>query len=106
MMSKPMTPKVRVRRTFTPQQKFEIVQAVGASPTIKEGIERFKITYSCYLKWRRQLEVGINSSLRNSKPNKCADTRQLEQENRMLKETFLNLTLQLCELKKTLSWPV
>jgi transposase-like protein len=102
-MAKQLVSKERVRRTFTPQQKFEIVQAIGSSPTIREGIERFNITYGLYFKWKRQLEVGINASLRNSKALKSQDCRELEKENRLLKEMVLNLSFQVCELKKTLS---
>ena len=102
-MVKQLVPKERVRRTFTPQQKFEIVQVIGSSPTIKEGLERFNISHSLYTKWKRQLEVGINASLRNSKPLKSQDCRELEKENRLLKEMVLNLSYQVCELKKTLS---
>lgn len=97
---------VKAKRTFTPEQKFEIVQAIRSGPTVKAGLERFKITHGMYSKWRRQLDVGINASLRNTKPVKSADQRQTEAENRLLKEMVLNLSHQVCELKKTLSLPL
>lgn len=97
---------VKTKRTFTPQQKFEIVQAIRSGSTVKEGLERFKITHGMYSKWRRQLEVGIHASLRNSKPLKSAEQRRTEEENRLLKEMVLNLSHQVCELKKTLSLPI
>ncbi|TWW12257.1 hypothetical protein E3A20_02560 [Planctomyces bekefii] len=93
------------RRIFTPQQKFEIVQAVKASPTVKSGLDRFQITHGMYSKWARQLEVGIGACLRNTKPLKPAETRQLEAENKTLKEMVLNLSHQVCELKKVLRLP-
>ena len=97
---------VKTKRTFTPQQKFEIVQAIRSGSTVKEGLARFKITHGMYSKWRRQLEVGIHASLRNTKPVKSSEQKQTEEENRVLKEMVLNLSHQVCELKKTLSLPV
>ncbi len=38
-----------------------------------------------YHKWKRQLSVGINASLRNSRPLKSPDLKRLEEENRKLK---------------------
>lgn len=102
----PEAKPVKAKRTFTPQQKFEIVQAIRSSSTVKEGLERFKITHGMYSKWRRQLDVGINASLRNTKPLKSIDQKQTEEENRLLKEMVLNLSHQVCELKKTLSLPI
>lgn len=94
---------VKSKRTFTPQQKFEIVQSIKTSPTVKDGLERFKITYGMYSKWQKQINVGINASLRNCRPLKPENQRQLEAENKILKEMVLNLSYQVCELKKTLS---
>jgi len=56
-----------------------------------------------YNKWKRQLEVGIKSSLRNSKPPKDPYVKNLETENRHLKEMVLNLSHQLTEAKKIVS---
>ena len=95
--------QVRTRRIYTPQQKFDIVQTIQSGTTVKEGLEKFKITHGMYAKWKRQLEVGINASLRNTKPLKSPDIRKMEDENKLLKEMVLNLTHQICELKKVLS---
>ena len=77
--------KRKPRRRFSPQQKADIVRSIQSSDSIQEGLEKFDITSSLYYKWSRQLEVGINASLRNSKPIKPLELRQLEQENRQLK---------------------
>lgn len=93
----------KVRRIFTPEQKFEILKDIETFKTIKEGLEKYKICDSVYGKWKRQLEVGVRASLRNSKPLKPADLKRLEAENKKLKETVLNQALIICELKKEMS---
>lgn len=42
----------------------------------------------------------MNSSLRNSQAVKSDDGRHLKKENRLLKVMVLNLSFELCELKK------
>jgi transposase-like protein len=88
------------RRIFTPQQKFEMLKEIGRCPTIREGLEKYQLEYSVYRRWKRQLEVGVNASLRNGRPLKPMDVRRLEQENRKLKEALLNQSLLMAELKK------
>lgn len=92
-----------VRRVFTPEQKFEILKDIGTFRTVKEGLEKYQLCHSVYLKWKRQLEVGVRASLRNSKPPKSADLKRLEAENKRLKETVLNQALIICELKKEMN---
>lgn len=93
----------KLRRSFTPQQKFDIVQDILSRPKIKEGLEAYNLSSGLFNKWRRQLEVGINSSLRNSRPPKDLHVKNLEKENRYLKEMVLNLSHQLTEAKKIVS---
>jgi transposase-like protein len=99
-----MTTQRKPRRSFTAEQKFSILQDIQAIG-LKKGIEKYGISTTLYYKWKRQLEVGIHASLRNSKPLKPANQRELEVQNRQLKEIVLNQSLELCELKKTLSYP-
>ena len=93
-------------RKWTPQQKFAILQEIRKAPSITEGLKQHNISSSQFYSWDRQLNVGINASLRSSKPVKPAQTKELERENRLLKEMVLNLSHQVCELKKTLSLPL
>jgi len=93
----------RGKRVFTPEQKFEIIKDIETFRTVKEGLEKYQLCHSVYLKWKRQLEVGVRASLRNSKPLKSADLRRLEVENKRLKETVLNQALIICELKKEMN---
>lgn len=80
----------KVRRKFTPEQKFEILKDIERCRTIKEGLARHQIVDSLYRKWKRQLEVGVRATLRNGRPLKPAELKRLEGENRRLKEVVLN----------------
>ena len=91
------------RRRFTTEQKYEIIRDIEQSVAIREGIEKNNITSSLYYKWKRQLSVGINASLRNSKPLKSPDLRKLEEENRKLKEVVLNQSLMITSLKRQMN---
>lgn len=55
---------------------------------------------SMFYKWKRQLAVGVNASLRNTKPLKSPDLKKLEEDNRKLKELVLNQSLTIMNLKK------
>ena len=93
----------KVRRKFTPEQKFEILKDIEQCRTIKEGLAKHQIVQSLYRKWKRQLEVGVRASLRNGRPIKAADVRRLQAENRKLKEVVLNQALVISELKKEMN---
>jgi transposase-like protein len=93
----------KVRRKFTPEQKFEILQDIERGRTIKEGLAKQRVSDSLYRKWKRQLEVGVRASLRNGRPLKPADLKRLEAENRKLKEVVLNQALLISELKKEMN---
>ncbi len=70
------------RRNFTPQQKYEIIKDIERCATIREGLEKDGIRSCVYYKWKRQLSVGINASLRNTKPVKSPELKKLEEEKR------------------------
>ena len=93
----------RIRRVFTPEQKFAMLKDIELFPTVKEGLEKHQLCHSVYQKWKRQLAVGVRASLRNSKPLKAPDLRRLEAENKKLKEVVLNQSLIICELKKEMN---
>ena len=91
------------RRIFTPQQKFDIIKDIERCAIIREGLTKHGITSSMFYKWKRQLAVGINASLRNAKPLKSPDLRKLEEENRRLKGLVLNQSLTIMNLKKEMN---
>ena len=61
----------KVKKTYSPEQKANIVHQIETD--IKSGlkaidaVEKQSVTYSMFSKWRKQLAVGIKSSLRNGK---------------------------------------
>ena len=77
------------RWIFTPHQKYEMLKEIERHPTLKEGLAKYDLNYTVYRRWKRQLEVGLNASLRNGRPVKPPETRRLEAENRKLKEALL-----------------
>lgn len=90
----------RASRVFTPEQKFEILQDIERAESVKVGLEKHRIVYSVYYRWKRQLQVGVNASLRNTRPIKSENLKKLEGENRRLKELVLNQSLIIGDLKK------
>jgi len=93
----------RVKRLFSPEQKYEIMKDIEQQPTIKAGLEKHQIHPSVYARWRKQLSVGIRASLRNSRPLKAPPIKRLEAENRKLKEVVLNQSLMITDLKKEMN---
>lgn len=91
------------RRVFTPEQKYEILKDIEQCRTIREGLQKHNIASSVYNRWKRQLKVGINASLRNTRPIKSPDIKRLEEENRKLKEVVLNQSLIITSLKKEMN---
>ena len=51
----------KVRRIFTPEQKFEILKDIERCGTVKEGLAKHGLQYSVFRSWRRQLEVGVRA---------------------------------------------
>ena len=91
------------KRVFTPEQKYEILKDIERCSTVKEGLQKHGIASSMYSKWKRQLSVGINASLRNSRPLKSPDLKKLEEENKKLKEVILNQSLMITSLKRQMN---
>lgn len=88
------------KRTFTPDQKFELIQDIDKAPIKIIALKKHNITHSMYMRWKRQLEVGISSSLRGGRGAPDSVQRQLKSDNKRLMEIILNLTAQLADLKK------
>lgn len=93
----------RIRRVFTPEQKFAMLKDIETFPTVQEGLAKYQLCHSVYQKWKRQLTVGVRASLRNTKPLKAPDLRRLEAENKQLKEVVLTQSLIISELKKEMN---
>lgn len=93
----------KVRRMFTPEQKFEILKDIERCRTIKEGLDKHQLAQSVYRKWKRQLDVGVRALLRNGRPVQWAEIKRLEAQNKKLKEALLNQALLIAELKKEMN---
>lgn len=98
-----MEKETRIRRFFTPEQKYEILKDIERYRTIREGLQNHQLCYSVYRRWQRQLMVGVRASLRNSKPLKPPEIKRFEAENKKLKEIVLNQSLMIMNLKKEMS---
>ena len=92
------------RRTFTPEQKVSFIQEIESASSIKDGCEKTGIHSTQYRKWKKQYSLGIKSSLRNHKPRIDPEYKRLLEENRILKHALLNLSVQITDLKKTVSY--
>lgn len=79
-----MDPARKPKRFFTPEQKFQILQAieadVKAGMKVGDALVKHNVANSNYSKWKHQLSVGVKSSLRNGKPPLDRDKRRLERE--------------------------
>lgn len=97
----------RAKRNFTPEQKADIVNQIEADRragmTSANAISKHDISATLYAKWRRQLAVGINSSLRNNKPPQDPQKKQLEREIKKLREIVLSQSRAIADLKKEMN---
>lgn len=97
----------RPKRKFTPEQKANIVNQIDTDR--KNGIKfdaavlKHDIGGSLYIKWKRQLNVGIKSSLRNGKAPLDAEKNKLISDIRKLQKIVLSQSLAIAELKKEMN---
>lgn len=97
----------RAKRTFTPEQKANMVNQIDtdrkSGMSTLEAVAKQDIGITLYTKWRRQLAVGIHSSLRNNKAPVDAAKRDLEREVKKLREVVLSQSRAIAELKKEMN---
>lgn len=98
----------RAKRVFSPEQKLNILQKIeadiGNGLTTGAAIEKQGIAYSVYNKWKKQLAVGVKSSLRNGKAPVDKEKKRLERENEKLKAIILSQSQMITDLKKETNW--
>ena len=96
------------KRFFTPDQKFNISQTIEAD--VKKGLsqgqalEKHGIGSSLFQKWRKQLAVGVRSSLRNGKSPADKNLKQLERRIAKLESVILSQAQLIADLKKETNW--
>lgn len=97
----------RTKRSFTPEQKANIVNQIDTDRksglTLNEAIQKQDIYVSLYSKWKHQLAVGINSSLRNNKPPIDLEKKKLTRENEKLRQIVLSQSQAIADLKKEMN---
>ena len=92
----------RSQRRFTPEEKFRILQeGEYGSMSINEVCRRHGISTVTYYHWRTQAQDAMKEGLANkSKHKKSHKEQQLEDENKRLKNTIIEITQENVELKK------
>ncbi len=97
----------RTKRTFTPEQKANIVNQIEtdrkSGMSLNEAILKQDIAVSLYSKWKRQLAVGIHSSLRNNKAPVDVEKKKLARENEKLRQIVLSQSQAIADLKKEMN---
>ena len=97
----------RTKRSFTPEQKANIVNQIDTDRksglTLNEAIQKQDIYVSLYSKWKLQLAVGIQSSLRNNKPPVDIEQKKLARENEKLRAIVLSQSQAIADLKKEMN---
>lgn len=103
-----MDKQKRVKKHFTPEQKANIVQSVDrdvkSGIRLVDSIEKHGVGYSSYGKWKRQLEIGIKSSLRNGRGVVDKEVKSLRREIELLKEIVLSQSAVIAQIKKETNW--
>jgi transposase-like protein len=98
----------RVRRSFTPEQKYDILQKIEADVKVgmarAAALEKAGIGSGVYSQWKRQLAVGVKSSLRNGKPPADKEKKQLERKIARLEALVLSQAQAIADLKKETNW--
>ncbi|MCB9503063.1 MAG: transposase [Deferribacteres bacterium] len=92
-------------RKFTAAEKYQILQeGESGSLTISEACRRHGISAVTYYSWRdkaRQAALeGLQNNHRGRKSNKSRHELELEEENKRLKHTIVELSQENVSLKK------
>jgi transposase-like protein len=97
----------RAKRQFTPEQKANIVTQIDTDRKngmkFNDAVAKHDIYGSLYMKWKRQLAVGVKSSLRNGKAPVDAEKKKLMSDIKKLQQIVLSQSLAISELKKEMN---
>lgn len=93
----------RKRRRFTPQQKLQILKEWELTGNGVEVAQKHQIHPHTLYRWRRALEQGAETFLSGKRPRTDPRVKQLEEENRKLKEALTIQTQELMLLKKRMN---
>ena len=98
----------KAKKIYSPEQKVAILNQIEnlikQGMLLQEALEKQGVAYSNYYKWKKQLAVGIKSSLRNGKPPVNHELKKLEKEVDSLKAIVLSQAQAIADLKKETNW--
>lgn len=103
-----MEQKKKAKRVFSPEQKANILHQIEMD--LKNGmstqaaVSKQGIAYSVFAKWRKQLSVGIKSSLRNGKAPVDKEKKEMEKKIARLEKLVLSQAQAIADLKKETNW--
>ena len=87
-------------KRFTPQQKLQILKEWELSGNGIEVAKRYQIHPHTLYRWRKALEQGAEAFLSGKRRRVDPRIKELEEENRRLKEALAIQTQELMLLKK------
>lgn len=90
------------QRRFTAEEKYKILQeGEYGNMSINEVCRRHGISAVTYYYWRKQIESAIKEGLDTStKRKKSRREKELEEENKRLKHTIVEITQENISFKK------
>ncbi len=93
----------RKARRFTPQQKLQILKEWELTGNGVEVAQKHQIHPLTLSRWRKALQQGAQTFLSGKRPKKDGRIKELEEENRKLKEALACQTQELMLLKKRMN---
>ena len=93
----------RKGRRFSPQQKLQIIKEWELTGNGVEIAQKYQLHSMTLYRWRKALQRGAETFLGGKRPRKGARIKELEEENRKLKEALACQTQELMLLKKRMN---
>jgi len=90
-------------KRFTPQQKLQVLKEWELSGNGIEIARKYQIHPHTLYRWRKALEQGAEAFLSGKRRRVDARVKELEEENRKLKEALAIQTQELMLLKKRMN---
>ena len=93
----------RKARRFTPQKKLQILKEWEQNGNGMDVAEKYQIDPQTLYRWKKVLEQGAQTFLIGKRRKGNPRIRQLEKENKKLKEALVEQTKELMLLKKEMN---
>ena len=98
-----ITGEYKKEKRFTPQQKLQVLKEWELNGNGVEVAEKYRIHPHTLYRWRKALEQGAETFLSGKRPKVDPRIKELEEENRKLKEVLYIQTQELMLLKKRMN---